>query len=176
MESQDYRGRIGIKSVPPCPCTFLLHETQMTFLEVPTLSSKRFEINTIGAKARAITEISEMLKKEKPESLNETLDEIQRLLNVKEESIIGYSPMLSWEQIEKLKRSGYVCFGSHTCSHPILTKMAGGFLVREIELSKKILEEELKMPITGFSYPNGDHSLRVRQAVEKAGYHFGLTT
>jgi peptidoglycan/xylan/chitin deacetylase (PgdA/CDA1 family) len=154
----------------------LFEETRMKSLEMSALSSKYFKFVTTSEKARVITEIGEMMKKEKPESLNEILDEVQIRLGVTQENMQRYKPMLSWEQIRELKRSPYISLGSHTCSHPILTKMTGESFLREIELSKEILEKELQMPITGFSYPNGDHSLRVRQSVEKAGYEYGLTT
>lgn len=44
---------------------------------------------------------------------------------------------LNWEQIKEMQRAGFV-FGSHTVTHPALTKIPINKAKEEIEISKKI--------------------------------------
>ena len=46
-------------------------------------------------------------------------------------------------------------FGSHTCSHSILTKIDLDYAKKEIINSKKLIEEKLGKPIEVFCYPRG---------------------
>jgi peptidoglycan/xylan/chitin deacetylase (PgdA/CDA1 family) len=70
-------------------------------------------------------------------------------------------------------------FGSHTCTHPILSRQNGSALERETVESKKIIENRLQQPVISFCYPNGqpeDYNPNVVQAVQKAGYKCAVTT
>jgi peptidoglycan/xylan/chitin deacetylase (PgdA/CDA1 family) len=84
-------------------------------------------------------------------------------------------PLLGWEQIGELRKSG-VEFGSHSLTHPDLTKLRSKELEREIKESKRILEERLGNPIDGFSYPFGLFNNQVILALRNAGYKWAVTT
>lgn len=63
--------------------------------------------------------------------------------------------------------------GSHTMSHPILSRIGSGRLQEEIGTSRAILEEKLRAPIRTFCYPNGqpgDINDEVVSTVRDAGY------
>jgi peptidoglycan/xylan/chitin deacetylase (PgdA/CDA1 family) len=83
--------------------------------------------------------------------------------------------LLSWEQIDELAKSG-VELGSHSMTHPDLTKLKSKELEREIRESKRILEERLGNPIDGFSYPFGLFNNQVISALRDAGYKWAVTT
>lgn len=66
--------------------------------------------------------------------------------------------------------------GSHTLSHPFLTKISSAEAREEISASKKKLEDRFGIRIEHFCYPYGDWNTNVRNAVEAAGYQTACTT
>jgi peptidoglycan/xylan/chitin deacetylase (PgdA/CDA1 family) len=60
--------------------------------------------------------------------------------------------------------------GSHTVSHPHLTRLSDAELQRELGESKQRLEDELAAPCRFLAYPYGEHDERVRAAARAAGY------
>jgi len=83
---------------------------------------------------------------------------------------------LSWIEIMEMDRAG-IEFGSHTCTHPVLTLMPTEDMEIELGESKKVLEHNIDRAVLSVSYPVGGKSA-VNQAVEKAaeaaGYEFGV--
>lgn len=66
--------------------------------------------------------------------------------------------------------------GSHTMTHPDLTKLDDAKLKRELEESKSFLEDYVQRPVRTFCYPFGHFNRRVREAVIAAGYELARTT
>lgn len=66
--------------------------------------------------------------------------------------------------------------GSHSLTHPDLTKISPAKLRNDIRLSKKQLEELTGQEVTTFCYPAGRYNSRVREEVMKAGYLGAVTT
>jgi len=74
---------------------------------------------------------------------------------------------------------GGIRFGSHSASHPILSRVDRDRARREIEGSKSIIEERLGVPVLGFAYPNGtpaDYLPETKALVSESGYRFAVTT
>lgn len=68
---------------------------------------------------------------------------------------------------------GGVSIGSHTVSHPVLSRCDDATLKRELNQSRHDLEAMTGSPVTTLSYPVGGtdaHDHRVRQAAREAGY------
>ncbi|MBS1824088.1 MAG: polysaccharide deacetylase family protein [Acidobacteria bacterium] len=89
----------------------------------------------------------------------------------------GLEP-LSWDEIRAMRRSGLISFGSHTFSHPILSRCSSE--VQEFELSeaKRRIECELDEECRFFAYPNGmadDYTEVTKSLAAKAGYTLALT-
>jgi peptidoglycan/xylan/chitin deacetylase (PgdA/CDA1 family) len=87
----------------------------------------------------------------------------------------GRERLLHWESILEMKDAGVV-FGSHSKTHPFLSKLTVKELGDEIKGSKFLLEERLKNPVDFFCYPNGDYNNRVLETVATAGYKGAVTT
>ena len=66
--------------------------------------------------------------------------------------------------------------GSHTCTHPWLTRLAPAAARQEITSSKKKLEDRFGIQVMHFCYPYGDWSPSVRDMVLEAGYATACTT
>jgi peptidoglycan/xylan/chitin deacetylase (PgdA/CDA1 family) len=64
--------------------------------------------------------------------------------------------------------------GSHTVSHPDLTKVSDTQLRAELEDSKARIAERFGLDATIFCYPAGKHDARVEAAVQAAGYAAAL--
>lgn len=114
-----------------------------------------------------------------------TLDDGDRdhwihLLNLKLRADTTFHPglMLTWDHVRTMQSHG-IAFGSHTISHPILSRISNEKAAQEIRLSKEILERELRATITSFAYPNGkkaDFHQDTKEIVRDAGYACALTT
>lgn len=83
--------------------------------------------------------------------------------------------MLDWAKIREMGKNG-VNFGSHSASHPFLTKVTREKAEKEIKDSKTTIEEVINKKITFFSYPAGDFNEAVQHIVQKCGYLGACTT
>lgn len=78
---------------------------------------------------------------------------------------------LTWDEVRLLAEKGWE-IGSHTVTHPYLTRVPDDQLERELVDSKRRLEDELGRPCETLAYPSGDHDARVIAAAGRAGYSF----
>lgn len=89
----------------------------------------------------------------------------------------AHSQPLSWHQIIEMASSG-ISFGSHSVSHPNLTRLPDRDLGKELAESKRILESTLQRPIDTIAYPIGTPSAfdsRVIFHTRQHGFKLGLT-
>lgn len=66
--------------------------------------------------------------------------------------------------------------GSHTLTHPWLTRVPRAQAREEIFASRRRLEDRFGVAIRDFCYPYGDWNAAVRDLVEEAGYETAVTT
>ncbi len=88
-----------------------------------------------------------------------------------------HSRPISWSQIAEMAASG-IAFGSHTVSHPNLTRVTDAELKRELTESKTTLESKLQHSIDTIAYPIGTPSAfnaRVVAAAREHHFKLGLT-
>lgn len=83
--------------------------------------------------------------------------------------------LLTIEQIREMHRHG-VDFGSHSWSHPWLPNVSDEELRKQVNDSKRSLEDLLGCAVDSFAYPFGGVDQRVRAAVAEAGYCLAFTT
>ena len=84
-------------------------------------------------------------------------------------------PMMDVGQVREWLAAGHD-IGSHTLSHPWLTRLPRTQAQEEITASRKKLEDLFGRPIRHFCYPYGDWNNSVRDLVEAAGYATACTT
>jgi peptidoglycan/xylan/chitin deacetylase (PgdA/CDA1 family) len=90
---------------------------------------------------------------------------------------IGRSDRLSWKEIEEMRASGLITFGSHTLSAtPLIDIKSDPEIKRQIVESKRILEEKLGKHVASFSYPEGRFTDKIKQMVIDAGYELAVAT
>ena len=84
--------------------------------------------------------------------------------------------LMDWEQIAAMEQSGLLRFGSHTRTHTRLRAGIDAALIKEeVDGSLAELSARLQQPVTGFCYPNGDHSQAAVQQVSSS-YHYAVST
>lgn len=86
---------------------------------------------------------------------------------------------MTWDDVREAKRSGGLSFGSHTCTHRVLSRLDRDELEAELSKSFERIKAELDMESIPFAYPYGgrEHIGRgTPELVEQAGYSCALTT
>jgi peptidoglycan/xylan/chitin deacetylase (PgdA/CDA1 family) len=81
---------------------------------------------------------------------------------------------MDWEQLRALAADGWE-IGSHTCSHPRLSRLGEAEIGEELRESRRICEEHMGTPCTSIAYPYSDYDDRVVRAAGEAGYRFAGT-
>jgi peptidoglycan/xylan/chitin deacetylase (PgdA/CDA1 family) len=74
------------------------------------------------------------------------------------------APLLSWNQVREMAQSG-IEFGSHTLTHPDLTRIKLDLAQEEILRSKQEIEDRTGRPPTLFAYPYGRYNVRIQEMV-----------
>ncbi len=80
------------------------------------------------------------------------------------------------ETILQLAQYPWITIGSHSRTHPLLSKLTEDQIRVELAGSKKDLETLLNRPIVYFAYPGGNLDDRVARLTEESGYHLAFTT
>jgi len=84
-------------------------------------------------------------------------------------------PLMDAGQVRAWLAAGHE-IGSHTLSHPFLTRVPLRQAREEISVSKKKLEDQFGVPLEHFCYPYGDSNPVIRDLVSAAGYRTACTT
>ncbi|MGA1192863.1 MAG: polysaccharide deacetylase family protein [Kiritimatiellia bacterium] len=88
---------------------------------------------------------------------------------------------LTWPEVRRLHEAG-MRFGSHSMTHAELHRLPDSNLRRELVESRALLEDHVHEPVTTFAHPyafpseDRDYVVRLRDALEDAGYTRGVTT
>lgn len=85
---------------------------------------------------------------------------------------------MTWEEIRIMARAGME-IGSHTVTHPILSRQEPEEAAWEVRHSKLEIEREIGLPVTHFAYPNGrpcDMPQDFRSTLMDAGYLSAFST
>lgn len=128
-----------------------------------------------ASRATAARQINSLLKTV-PDAVKE--NEIMRLtaslgVEIPQLPPAEFQP-LTWDEAREMHQDG-IEIGSHTRSHPILTKVDDIRLRAELCESKSRLETIFSHRIDLFCYPNGNMDDRVRRATALAGYRCAVT-
>jgi len=84
-------------------------------------------------------------------------------------------PLMDVSQVRDWLAAGHL-IGSHTLTHPWLTRLPAARAKEEITASRKKLEDAFGLAIRDFCYPYGDWNPLVRDLVAEAGYETACTT
>jgi peptidoglycan/xylan/chitin deacetylase (PgdA/CDA1 family) len=87
---------------------------------------------------------------------------------------VPVSPTLSWQELSEVV-ADRCTIGSHTVSHPVLTRLDDARIQYEMSSSRGEIESRLGCPSHLFAYPYGVSSVRVTKAAESV-YSAAFTT
>lgn len=83
--------------------------------------------------------------------------------------------IMSWDDVEEVARHG-VSVGSHSSDHIKLRTVDSETIQKQLNRSKKDIENHLGGVCEFICYPNGNFDDRVVRAAKQSGYRAGLTT
>jgi peptidoglycan/xylan/chitin deacetylase (PgdA/CDA1 family) len=146
---------------------------------LPELSPLTYSLRNWRDRTETFKDISSRLKKIGNDEKDRILSKLSELLKVDPGKPYKGSRMLKWTEVREMRDSGLVSFGTHTISHPILTKIPLAEARREIMMSKEVLERELNEKVRFIAYPNGqedDFDVTTINLVRESGYDMAFTT
>jgi len=82
---------------------------------------------------------------------------------------------LDWAHMQQMQNGG-IAFGSHACSHRVLTRLSTQEVTRELSESKQKISSALGVAPIAIAYPNGDNNDEVRKVAASTGYQIGFGT
>ena len=77
---------------------------------------------------------------------------------------------LTWDELAEMLSSGLLTVGSHTQSHPMLTKIPTEEVRQELLESKNLIEQHLSIPVNHFSYPHSAYNMEIANELRLVGY------
>ena len=106
------------------------------------------------ARARSIMAILKLFKRPAMTDTERFLRELEAACGTTRPAGETERCFLSWEEARAMQRAG-MCFGSHTHTHEILSRLSEARQVEELEVSREIMERELDRQIDTLAYPVG---------------------
>jgi peptidoglycan/xylan/chitin deacetylase (PgdA/CDA1 family) len=155
---------------------FLTRQAEPQWLSAKIKSSELWlELNGAGSRRNASERINSILKQLPDEAKEEAIERLAGALGV----VLPETPpeefsAATWDQVLEMEANG-IEIGSHTRTHPILTRINDECLKQELHDSRSRLEEVLGHRVEQFCYPNGDNDERVQCEVARAGYRIAVT-
>lgn len=83
---------------------------------------------------------------------------------------------LNWSQVREIASSDLIEIGAHTINHADLPSLTREEQLAEIAGSKKVLEDELRKPISTLAYPYGKFNATTIELASQAGFRTAVTT
>jgi peptidoglycan/xylan/chitin deacetylase (PgdA/CDA1 family) len=117
--------------------------------------------------------ITDFLKNFPYEERDKLIGEIAEKYNLKEKMLDLPNEiwkLLNKDELVKLSKSEFIDIGSHAHSHYNLGNIDIRNAVREMQVSKNIIEETIGKEVTSIAYPDGSYNEDVISQAEKIGY------
>jgi peptidoglycan/xylan/chitin deacetylase (PgdA/CDA1 family) len=152
--------------------TWCIRQSRVREIELKIGERERWMLYSDEQRRAVANQIKEAMKRIPDQERLKLLETLPRLLEVRlpGQPPESYTP-LHWDDVRTLAKNG-VEFGSHTRTHPILSRLSTiEQLQAEICGSKHRIEQETGVEVRHFCYPNGTPADFTPQAVEvvKAG-------
>lgn len=113
---------------------------------------RSFILPTKDARLRAAETVITHLRTLADNERQQWCAEFERLVPLKINAVRG--AMMTWDDIRTMRNAG-ICFGAHTMTHPVVSRLSPGRLYEEIAGSKNLIEQRLNGTVDEFAYPFG---------------------
>jgi len=110
--------------------------------------------------------IIECCKGVEVDSIHQMIDRLSRALHME---LSTQRVLLNWDEVREMAGKG-VTFGSHSCSHRIMTQIPLSEVKTELIDSRKTMLEHGIKPVPVFCYPNGNFDRNIQELVRENGY------
>lgn len=137
---------------------------------------REFELTSPRSRQLAATHIVATLRRLPDERRRECCAALERIVELPAEELA--ERMLTWDQVREMQQEG-IAFGSHTVTHPVVSRLEATAAEEELRESKQILELRLGKPVKDFAYPFGqpaDCGSDVEDLLRHCGYRSAVTT
>jgi len=130
-----------------------------------------------GEREEAWSALADRLLTESTETRYDAIQSLAESVDVDVESLdMREYTALSWDQLRELRDAG-IEIGDHTWSHCNVARQSKAALTRELNRSRKAIEEHVGCTVSGLAYPNGmpaDYSAEAAQTVAELGYEYAV--
>ncbi len=156
---------------------YAIFNTNRDAIELPN-SQCKLPLRTLADREKACDRVQRICKQISEEAKREFLAELPDRLGVRipQRPPSEFRPA-TWEDLKSLCKAR-VEIGSHTLTHPILSRASLEQTEKEIGESKKRIERMLDCEVIAFSYPNGivgDYAEEHKKILERSGYFCAVT-
>lgn len=151
-----------------------LINTEREFFHLPALfGDMKMPVKSKREKQRANIEIAEALKPRSDSGRRELMKGVLDYLGFNGNYAASRQRiMLNWDEVREMARNG-ITFGSHSHTHPILSRMSIQEAKEDIFISKQVIEEKLGSKVRHFAFPNGraeDFSEELKEYCQEIGF------
>ena len=84
--------------------------------------------------------------------------------------------IMNWDMVKEMQESGLIDFYSHTMTHRKCAELSDAELMRELQDSRRIIEQRLNKPSPYLCWPKGSYNSGAIEAAKRAGYKALFTT
>lgn len=161
--------------------TRLLQKTRREKVEVELDRAQVFPLGAPAQTERASLAIRKYLKAASLRRRQEVLEQMKAQLSdvpltVQPEEEERYL-FMTWDEVREMIRAGQV-IGSHTHTHPLLATLSEEESLGELQVSRRLIEQQTGRPCFTMSYPNGEREdyseVQIRQ-LKQLGYRCAFT-
>lgn len=140
--------------------------------------SSGVELERITLTQDTLSRLISTCKEQSDEAMNQQLDRCEQMLALETDVAsprVQPPALLDWQQVNQMRDSNLIEFGSHTCQHTRLTSDKTDDILRhEIIDSKSLIEQHTGQDVVSFCYPNGDYSDAAQRLVRQ--HYLGAVT
>ena len=137
---------------------------------------RTFQLFSHQARLRAATEIIQYLRTVPDLDRKAHCQSLEEQVTLPSEEL--RDRMLTWDQVRAMRGAG-ITFGSHTMTHPVVSRLTEEQLASELGQSKQLLEQRIAAPARHFAFPFGkraDCGEAALPVLVRYGYRSAATT
>lgn len=82
--------------------------------------------------------------------------------------------IVNWDEVREMSRGG-VSFGSHSCTHRIMTTITSHEVFDELVRSRQVLLDQGANYVPVYCYPNGNSDASIQDLVKASGYEAAVS-
>jgi peptidoglycan/xylan/chitin deacetylase (PgdA/CDA1 family) len=156
----------------------VFHDIASTQLDAISFAGENLPLTTPLLRYRASQVLTGRLKAMENNERERQFADLRRLIGATQVHPDSPQAILDWDEIHQLARTGLIDFGSHTHTHPILSKCSEATQREELRVSRDILIDRLGKAEL-FAYPNGtkaDFTEETKMLVREMGFRGAVST